>query len=208
VTSRTAGLLAFGAYAATIVVANWMLLNVGTARDGGVHTVPVGFGLEAPSGVLSVGVGLTLRDVVQRLLGFRVAVLGILIGALISAYLGVNVAMASAMTFVVAEGVDLLVFTRLRRRFGLAVVASNLAGALLDSFVFLFLAFGFAAATQFAAPSVVGKLESSAVALLVLVGAAGVARKFGARWTCPGDGTRIALGSGGTTPVPADDPSG
>jgi uncharacterized PurR-regulated membrane protein YhhQ (DUF165 family) len=155
-----------------------MLLHVGAERAGGIHTLPVGLSLEAPSGVVTVGLGLTLRDFVQRLLGFRFAVLAVLLGAAMSAYLGVGLAVASGATFLVAEGVDLLVFTSLQTRFAFAVVASNVVGALLDSVLFLTIAFGTDAAVSFAGPSVLGKIESSLVTLALLAVAMEGARRL------------------------------
>src|SRR5689334_12918987 len=57
-------------YAALPVLANWMIGNVG-ADTGGVHVIPVWFGIYAPSGVLCAGAALGLRDLVQELIGRR-----------------------------------------------------------------------------------------------------------------------------------------
>ena len=50
-------------YAATIPAANWAINHWGDVQfPGGPHTIPVGFGLSAPSGVLFVGLALdTIR---------------------------------------------------------------------------------------------------------------------------------------------------
>src|SRR5206468_1900987 len=82
---RAAGALAFVLYAATVVAANWFVQHVGQATPGGgPHTIPVGFGYRAPSGVLWIGVAFTLRDVVQSTLGKWATVVGILVGAALS----------------------------------------------------------------------------------------------------------------------------
>ena len=50
------------AYAGTVPLANWMISNVGTQQfPDGPHTIPVGFGFDAPSGVLAIGVSLAAR---------------------------------------------------------------------------------------------------------------------------------------------------
>jgi queuosine precursor transporter len=206
VTQRGVGLLAFGAYAATVAASNWMLLHIGTERPGGIHTVPVGLGMEAPSGVVMVGIGLTLRDLVQRLLGLRMAALAVLIGAVLSASFGVGLAVASGATFLVAEGVDLLVFTVFQRTFMFAVFASNVVGALLDSLLFLTISFGPYAALTFAGPSVLGKVESSVVTLIVLAVALEVSRRVGRGRARPRDRAAMALGPGRATPGTPDGP--
>jgi hypothetical protein len=64
------GLAAFACFLASIPLANWMILHVGTVcMPQGACLVPVAPGLLAPSGVLTVGAALVLRDVVQRCLG-------------------------------------------------------------------------------------------------------------------------------------------
>jgi hypothetical protein len=64
------GLAAAAGFLASIPLANWMVLHVGTACvPQGPCLVPVAPGLLAPSGVLTVGAALVLRDVVQRCLG-------------------------------------------------------------------------------------------------------------------------------------------
>ncbi|MBX6321458.1 MAG: VUT family protein, partial [Rhodospirillaceae bacterium] len=101
-------------------------------------------GLMAPSGVLMVGLALVLRDLVQRRLGLRWAVAAILAGAALSALLAPpSLVVASGAAFLLSELADLLVYTPLqRRRLLLAVLASGLIGLVVDSVVFLDLAFG------------------------------------------------------------------
>jgi uncharacterized PurR-regulated membrane protein YhhQ (DUF165 family) len=159
---------AFSAYVASIYMANWLLLNVGTEHPGGIHTIPVGPGLDAPSGVLAIGAALTLRDVVQRRCGTRIAVCAVALGALLTGLLSVNLAFASGFTFLLAEGADLIVFTVLRARFVLAVAVSNIVGAWLDTWVFLSLAFGTAEAWRLGLPSLVGKVEFSLATFIAI----------------------------------------
>ncbi|WP_338049090.1 VUT family protein [Rhodoplanes elegans] len=118
--------------------------------------MPVLPGLSAPSGVLMVGVALVLRDLVQRRLGVLVAAAAVLVGALLSAFLAPPaLVIASAAAFLVSEMADLAVYTPLaRRRMVTAVLASGLVGLVVDSLLFLWLAFG---SLDFLAGQVVGK---------------------------------------------------
>jgi uncharacterized PurR-regulated membrane protein YhhQ (DUF165 family) len=98
----------------------------------------------APSGVLMIGIALVLRDLVQRRLGVAAASLAILAGAALSALLAPPaLVIASAVAFLLSEFADLAVYTPLARRgLVLAVVTSGVAGLVVDSIVFLWLAFG------------------------------------------------------------------
>ena len=141
----------------TIPAANWMIGNVGTkCIPNGPCLIPVGPGILAPSGVLMIGIALVLRDLVQRRLGVAYAVGAILVGALISAGLAPpSLVLASGLAFLLSEAADLAVYTPLARR-GLvaAVVASSLVGLVVDSIVFLWLAFG---SLEFLAGQIIGK---------------------------------------------------
>jgi uncharacterized PurR-regulated membrane protein YhhQ (DUF165 family) len=93
--------------------------------------------------VLAIGAGFTLRDLVQRRLGVRVAMGAILVGAALSAALDTSLALASGAAFLLAETLDLFVYTPLQRRHLVgAVIASNIVGVIVDSVVFLSIAFG------------------------------------------------------------------
>lgn len=141
---NTVGLAALGMYVACIWLANYFIAHVGhQAAPGAPHVVPVGFGQDAPSGVLVVGLALTLRDIVQRSLGRWPVVAAILLGAALSYLVAPAFAFASGAAFLLSESLDLAVFTPLadRGRLLLAVVASNVVGAVADSVVFLWLAF-------------------------------------------------------------------
>lgn len=162
---RIEGLTFFAAFAATVPLANWLIGNVGTfCAPQGPCLIPVGFGLEAPSGVLAVGAALVLRDLVQRRLGLGWSVLAILIGAALSAiFASRELVMASTAAFLLSEMSDLGVYTPLqRRRLVLAVLASGIVGITIDSIVFLWLAFG---SLDFLLGQVLGKLWMIVVAL-------------------------------------------
>lgn len=133
-------------FALTIPAANWLIGHVGTAcmAPHGPCVVPVAPGITAPSGVMMVGVALVLRDLVQRRLGAAMSALAILVGAGISALVApAALILASAVAFLLSEFADLAVYTPLaRRRLVAAVIASSCAGLVVDSVVFLWLAFG------------------------------------------------------------------
>jgi uncharacterized PurR-regulated membrane protein YhhQ (DUF165 family) len=162
------GYLAFALFALTVPAANWLIGNAGTeCIPNGPCLVPVGFGLMAPSGVLMVGAALVLRDIVHERLGPLWALGAILIGGVLSAFLAApSLVLASTAAFLLAELADFAVYAPLRRRnLGAAVLASGLAGAVIDSAVFLWLAFG---SLAFIEGQVVGKLWMSLAAALVL----------------------------------------
>jgi hypothetical protein len=91
-----------------------------------------------------IGIALVLRDLVQRRLGAGFSVAAILAGALLSAALApAALVLASASAFLLSEFADFAVYTPLaRKRLVLAVLASSLVGLVVDSIVFLWLAFG------------------------------------------------------------------
>lgn len=163
------GYLSLAAYAATIPAANWMIQHVGTTCvPNGPCLIPVGPGLMAPSGVLMIGLALVLRDAVHETLGWRWAVAAIMAGAVLSATLAPPaLVIASATAFLLSEMADLCVYAPLRRRnLAGAVMASGLVGALIDSAVFLWLAFG---SLAFLPGQVVGKLLMTVLAAGLLV---------------------------------------
>jgi queuosine precursor transporter len=161
------GYLAFVAFAATIPAANWMIGNVGQCVPGGPCLVPVGFGLLAPSGVAMIGVALVLRDAVHRLLGWRWALGAIGVGAVLSAQLAPTaLVVASVAAFVLSELADFAVYAPLhRKRLIAAVFLSGVAGTVVDSVVFLWLAFG---SLDFLAGQILGKLWATLLAAVVL----------------------------------------
>ena len=141
----------------TIPAANWMIGHVGTVCvPNGPGLIPVAPAIMAPSGVLMIGAALVLRDLVQRRLGVEFGIGAIIVGAAISAALApAALVIASAAAFLLSEFADFAVYTPLaRRRLVLAVVASSLAGLVVDSIVFLYLAFG---SLEFLIGQIIGK---------------------------------------------------
>ena len=154
---RREGLLFLILFGLTIPAANYLIQHVGTTCvPRGPCLIPVMPGLAAPSGVLMIGAALVLRDLVQRRLGVAAASLAILAGAALSALLAPPaLVIASAVAFLLCEFADLGVYTPLARRgLMLAVIVSSFAGLVVDSIVFLWLAFG---SLDFLAGQVVGK---------------------------------------------------
>jgi uncharacterized PurR-regulated membrane protein YhhQ (DUF165 family) len=142
----------------TIPAANWMIGHVGTTCvPYGPCLLPVAPTVMAPSGVLMIGIALVLRDLVQRRLGVEFGIGAIIAGAAISAALAPpSLVLASAVAFLLSEFTDFAVYTPLaRRRLVLAVLASSVIGLVVDSIVFLWLAFG---SLDFLAGQIVGKL--------------------------------------------------
>ncbi|MFN3657725.1 MAG: VUT family protein [Pseudolabrys sp.] len=162
---KVEGALFLTLFCLTIPAANWMIGNVGTVclREGPC-LVPVAPGVVAPSGVLMVGAALVLRDLVQRRLGAGFALAAILVGAALSAALAPPaLVIASATAFLLSEFADFAVYTPLaRRRLVAAVVASSVVGLVVDSIVFLWLAFG---SLDFLAGQIVGKLWMVLIAI-------------------------------------------
>ncbi|QXC49553.1 VUT family protein [Agrobacterium salinitolerans] len=158
------------AFAATVPAANWMIGNVGTVcLPGGPCLLPVGFGLAAPSGVLLVGLALVLRDLVHEEGGAKAAITAIFVGGILSAlFAPAALVAASVLAFVLAELADMFVYTPLReKRLGLAVFASGAVGAIVDSAVFLTLAFG---SLEYVEGQVLGKLWMSLLAFAFIAG--------------------------------------
>jgi queuosine precursor transporter len=141
----------------TIPAANWLIGHAGTeCAPNGPCVIPVAPGLMAPSGVAMIGLALVLRDLVQRRLGVGIAIVAINVGAALSAVIAPPaLVIASTVAFLMSEFADLAVYTPLARR-GLvaAVVASSMVGLVVDSIVFLYLAFG---SLDFLLGQIVGK---------------------------------------------------
>lgn len=161
------GIVAATLFVGTVWFANWLLAKYGI--------VPVGFGLHAPAGVFAVGLAFTLRDIVHRTLG-RAAVFGCIIAGCILAYAieanahipggHVSIAIASVLAFLFSETADLLVYTPIEHHSFLgAVAASNTIGAVADSLLFLWLAFGSVALWE---GQVWGKLLMTVLALPIV----------------------------------------
>lgn len=157
-TCRLPGLIAFLLYIATIFGANWALQRYGI--------VPIGFGLMAPAGVYFAGLAFTFRDLVHDRFGVTGALAAIAIGAALSWSVAPSFAVASGIAFLFSELADLAVYAPLRRRHWLGAVAlSNTVGLVVDSALFLWLAFG---SLDFIEGQIVGKAYMTILAVGVL----------------------------------------
>ena len=154
---RIEGLIFLVLFGLTIPTANWLASNVGMCVPNGPCLIGVAPGLMTASGVLMIGIALVLRDLVQRRLGVVVAAVAVFAGAAISAMLAPPaLVIASTIAFLVSEYVDLAVYTSLARHlFVAAVLASSLIGLVIDSILFLWLAYG---SLEFLAGQIVGKM--------------------------------------------------
>lgn len=151
--------LVIGSYLGSVVLANWAVERFGV--------IPIGFGLMAPAGVFVIGITLALRDEVHDLIGVWGSVIAVLAGAALSWFISPTLAMASASAFLVSETADLAVYTPLRKKGKpVALLASNAVGLVVDSMVFLSLAFG---SLAFLPGQILGKLYAT-LAAVVFVG--------------------------------------
>lgn len=151
------------AFVATVGGANWALATYGI--------VPIGFGLSAPAGVYFAGIGFTIRDLIHDRGDRRWIFSAIIAGAAVSALLedAQAFAIASGCAFLLSESADWLIYSPLRRRgWVISVACSNAVGLVVDSVVFLWLAFG---SLAFIEGQIVGKayMTIAAIALLWLI---------------------------------------
>jgi len=146
------------AYLATIVAANLAVAHL--------HPSPwYGLGLTAPAGVYFAGLVLVLRDYVHRQYGLRGSLVAVALGSLVSLLMAApQFIVASVAAFAVAELLDLAVFIPATNRWGMAagVALSGVVGSLVDSLLFLQLAFG---SLAFFPGQFVGKLAMTAAAV-------------------------------------------
>ena len=165
---RNEGYAYLVAFILTIPAANWMIGNVGAVcPENSPCLIPVGFELMAPSGVIMVGLALVLRDLVQRRLGKLWALGAIVVGALLSALIAPKaLVLASGAAFLVSELADFAVYTPLqKKRLVLAVFMSGVVGLVVDSILFLQLAFG---SLDFLSGQIIGKTWMIVLALPII----------------------------------------
>jgi uncharacterized PurR-regulated membrane protein YhhQ (DUF165 family) len=134
------------AYIAVIVLANRAIQTWGF--------VGIGFGLMAPAGVYFAGLAFSIRDGLHETSNRNWIVSTIVIGSIVSFLLegdyGITIiggivplAFASGIAFLFSEFADYMVYAPLRKtRKIIALLASNVVGLILDSVLFMYLAFG------------------------------------------------------------------
>lgn len=161
-------LSAFAIFALTGPISNLLIQYVGTVCvPGGPCLIPVFPGVMAPSGVLVVGLALVLRDIVHNQLGPAWALGAIMLGGIFSATFSPGeLVFASTLAFLISELVDFAVYVPLRRRgFFTAALISSIAGLLVDSVSFLYVAFG---SLEYMTGQIIGKALGVAIALVGL----------------------------------------
>jgi len=157
-TTNHLGILSALAYIGTVIAANWLVQTYGV--------VPVGFGLMAPAGVYLIGLALVLRDFVQWSLG-KVRMLAALAAGAILSFLVADphFAIASAAAFTFSEVADFALFTWIAPRWGWAVGVGGAVGAVVDSAIFLSIAFG---SLTFMPGQLLGKAYGIALAVVII----------------------------------------
>ena len=125
----------FALYVGMIWAANWALGRYGF--------VPIGFGLTAPAGVFFAGLAFSFRDLLQDEGGRGLVFLAIGCGAALAYLIEPSFAVASAVAFGLSELADMAIYTPLRERHQYKAMAlSNTVGSVVDSMLFLWIAFG------------------------------------------------------------------
>lgn len=150
------------AFLACILAANYVTTEYGM--------VPVGFGLVATAGTYFAGLTFVLRDAVQDTTGRAASIALIVTGAGLSYLISDPfIALASGVAFLASELADLAIYTPLRERgYVRAAVASNIVGAVVDTFLFLWIA-GFPIAAAWHG-QIVGKVTVT-LAVVALIAA-------------------------------------
>lgn len=140
--------------------------NVVTTHYG---LVPLGFGLVTTAGTFFAGLTFALRDELQETGGRRWVVALILAGAVLSYVLSAPfIAVASGVAFLLSELADFAVYTPLRRRgYVTAAIASNVVGAVVDTFLFLSIA-GFPVTVETVTGQIIGKVGITLVFVAVV----------------------------------------
>lgn len=162
------GLVALTLFILTIPLSNWVVVNVGlVCETNGPCLIPVWPGLMAPSAVMIAGAALVLRNGVQAFLGAPFSLVAIAVGTFLSAlFAAPSLVIASAAAFCFSELADFAVYTPMRKRFpAFSVVMAGLAGSVIDSAIFLYLAFG---SLEFITGQVLGKFWMSILAAMVI----------------------------------------
>lgn len=156
--TRVIGSVAALGYVGTVVAANAAVQHYGI--------IPVGFGYSAPAGVYFVALALVLRDYVQWSLGKPIMLAALATGAVASyAVASPALASASAAAFAFSELVDFALFTWLAPRWARAVLIGGIVGAVIDSAIFLRVAFG---SFDFMQGQVLGKAYGIVAAALIV----------------------------------------
>jgi len=170
--SRVATRIAVGAAAGAVLITTVVVANWATSHFG---FIPVGFGQMATAGTFAAGFALVARDALQDAVGKRWMLVTLLLAAGLSYLVSdPHIATASAVAFLVSELLDFAVYTPIRHhsrlgdsRWAAAVIASGVVGAVVDTIVFIGIAFGAAAVLPAMAGQLIGKTYAAIVYLLI-----------------------------------------
>lgn len=145
------GVVALSTYIGAILVANILSAHFGL--------VPVGLGLAVSAGTYAAGFALLSRDFVHAFLGARGVLIGMMVGLVLSWFLATpKLALASAVAFIVAEVVDMVVYLWFRPRgFARAALISNCLSSPADTVLFLWIA-GFPLVLESIGGQLIGKV--------------------------------------------------
>jgi uncharacterized PurR-regulated membrane protein YhhQ (DUF165 family) len=145
-------------YSTTIAAANWAstVLPAVAVAD-----------LQIPAGAFFAGLAFTLRAGVQEFLGTMQALVAIAAGAALSGLIASpRMALASAVAFAVSELAAFVLYAAMRQRSRVAAIGlSNTLGLLVDSLLFVALAFG---SLTYLGGQIVGKVATTVLAIGVL----------------------------------------
>jgi len=160
ITNNLIAIILWALFVGTVYAANWAIIKFGF--------VSIGFGLTAPAGVYFAGLSFTLRDLLH-VKGNRFWIISaIIVGAFLSGYLAdaQRLALASGVAFLLSETADWLIYSPISKKNWLvAVLGSNTIGLILDSIIFLILAFG---SLQYIEGQILGKAYMTLAAILIL----------------------------------------
>lgn len=154
-------------YISTVPLANWMIGNVGFCEKEGVCLIPVAPEIMAPSGVLVIGLAFVLRNFMQDLWGINLTLIAMGTGAILSALIAPPVlVVASVAAFVLSETADMAVYTPLKKKgMIMALLLSCFVGAVVDSAVFLWIAFG---SIDYIIGEIIGKFYAAVFAATIM----------------------------------------
>lgn len=164
--------LALTVYIGSIVAANAALERFGFVPLFGLQSL----GVTVPAGIYAAGFTLVARDALRELTTRAVVVGAIVAGALLAWWVEPAFAVASGTAFLLSELADGAVYEPFRRRHWIAGVWSSQAvGAVIDSVVFLWLAFSLEAARSGWFDLTVGKVAMALIGLPLVWGSRALA---------------------------------
>jgi len=153
-----AAVILLAGYSAIIAAANWAST---------LWPAVMVASLQIPAGAFFAGLAFTVRDLLQEAVGTRTTLLAITLGAALSGLVATpRIALASAAAFAVSELADFAIYSALRHRNRIGAVGlSNALGLLVDSLLFLPLAFG---SLAYLDGQLAGKAATTVLAIAVL----------------------------------------